>query len=312
MENTKRLRSAIDIGTNTVLLLVAEQDEKRLKPLFEAQEIPRLGRGVDLNKTLHDASISRVISVLKKYKSLVENQYPDCESPLVTATSAVRDASNRATFIEKVKEETGFTVRLLSGNEEAEWTFAGALSVLPNRIELPVCVLDIGGGSTEVAYGMGKTLSIRHSFDMGSVRYTERFLKETPVSDSIITRTCEFITTEFRTNAEISTINGGFVGVGVAGTVSTMAFLESNSTYYDPNSLNGTLLSLDFVNQKIDEWKCLKPDELEQIYPEVLKGRADIILAGLLILKSFMNYFDLTELLVSTGGIRHGALLKTF
>jgi exopolyphosphatase/guanosine-5'-triphosphate,3'-diphosphate pyrophosphatase len=312
MEKSYRVRSAIDIGTNTVLLLVAEQCEQTLTPIYEAQEIPRLGRGVDSNKTLSEDSIDRVMNALMKYKTILETSYPNCEPPIVTATSAVRDASNRNEFITKVKKELGFDIRLLSGNDEAEWTFAGALSVLPSNIESPVCVLDIGGGSTELAYGKGTYLLKRNSFDMGSVRYTERFLKETPISTKTITETCEYIKSEFRANTEIASINEQFIGIGVAGTVSTLAFLEHGFSEYDAKSLNGLQLSLSFVDQKIQEWSKMNSDDLEKCYPVVLKGRADIILAGLLILKSFMNYFQLNELLVSTGGIRHGALLKTF
>jgi len=312
MENSKRLRSAIDIGTNTVLLLVAEQEKNQLIPIFEAQEIPRLGRDVDSNKTLSDSSINRVMDALKKYSSIIGTSYPHCEPPIVTATSAVRDASNRSEFITKVKQELGFDIRLLSGNDEAEWTFAGALSVLPNKIESPVCVLDIGGGSTELAYGQGTNLLKLHSFDMGSVRYTERFLKETPISESTIKQTCDYIQSEFRANSEFSSIKDLFVGIGVAGTVSTLAFLEHGFSSYDAKVLNGLQLSLAFVDQKILDWSIMAADDLEKMYPLILKGRADIILAGLLILKSFMNFYNLNELLVSTGGIRHGALLKTF
>ena len=312
MENQKRLRSAIDIGTNTVLLLVAEQEKKQLKPIFEAQEIPRLGRGVDSNKTLSDESVNRVLDALKKYSNILITSYPNCEPPIVTATSAVRDASNRSEFISKVKQDFGFDIRLLSGNDEAEWTFAGALYVLPNKIESAVCVLDIGGGSTELAYGQGSNLLNRHSFDMGSVRYTERFLRETPISEATIKQTCDYIQSEFLTQPEFSEIKHKFVGIGVAGTVSTLAFLEHGFTKYDAKALNGLPLSLSFVNQKINEWSIMDSDTLEKMYPEVLKGRADIILAGLLILKSFMNFYNLNEILVSTGGIRHGALLKTF
>ena len=173
-------------------------------------------------------------------------------------------------------------------------------------------MLDIGGGSTELAYGLGTNLLKRHSFDMGSVRYTERFLKETPISQTTIQETCEFIQSEFRANAEISSIKDPFVGIGVAGTVSTLAFLEHGFSNYDAKALTGLQLSLSFVDHKILEWSKMDADDLEKMYPEVLKGRGDIIIAGLLILKSFMNYFNLNELLVSTGGIRHGALLKTF
>jgi exopolyphosphatase / guanosine-5'-triphosphate,3'-diphosphate pyrophosphatase len=312
MISSKRIRSAIDIGTNTVLLLVAEQDESQLIPLFEAQEIPRLGKGVDSNKTLAKESMLRVVDALKKYKSILENQFPLAEKPIITATSAVRDASNRTDFMNLVYQELGYEIRLLSGNEEAEWTFAGALSVLTNQFDSPVCVLDIGGGSTELAYGEQTQLIIKHSFDMGSVRFTERFLQEFPVSAEQIESVCNHVKTQFSENEEFSSLTSPFIGIGVAGTVTTMAFIEHELNRYDSNELNGMSLSLSFINEKIEEWRLIDSLTLEMRYPEVLKGRADIILAGLIILKSFMDNFKLSQLLVSTGGIRHGALLKTF
>ena len=113
------MKAAIDIGTNTVLLLVAEITETGLKVVHEEQRMPRLGKGVDLNKTLSINSIHRVVSSIKEYKNILETQYNDVSEIVVTATSAVRDASNKNEFISTIKKETGFDVQLLSGAEEA-------------------------------------------------------------------------------------------------------------------------------------------------------------------------------------------------
>jgi exopolyphosphatase / guanosine-5'-triphosphate,3'-diphosphate pyrophosphatase len=172
-------KASIDIGTNSVLLLVAEMDGENLHILRELQEVPRLGKGVDKNRNLHPDSQQRVIAVLKNYQNYLDDHYPETTAEtIVTATSAARDAANRDQFLRLVKKETGWDVRLLSGREEAEITYRGALSVLNGREKTKNVILDIGGGSTEIAYGNGYNLADGFSADMGSVRFTERFLTE--------------------------------------------------------------------------------------------------------------------------------------
>ena len=172
------LHSAIDIGTNTVLLLVASKNGKGLETLREEQRIPRLGKGVDASGNLSDASMDRVIQALNEYREILNIDFPNVRTLSVTATSAVRDAANREYFIDRVKEETGFSISVLSGTEEAELTFLGALSMIPGTDV--ATVIDIGGGSTEIAYGRKEQLLDSHSFNMGSVRFTERFIKSDP------------------------------------------------------------------------------------------------------------------------------------
>ncbi|MGK7370344.1 MAG: Ppx/GppA phosphatase family protein, partial [Candidatus Halalkalibacterium sp. M3_1C_030] len=125
------IHAAIDIGTNTVLLLIAEKEGPNIHTLLEEQRIPRLGKGVDSSGNLDKESIQRVVDVLKEYRQIINSSYPNIQSLTVTATSAVRDAENRKDFTEKVQEATGFKVKVLSGEQEADFTFKGALSVLP-------------------------------------------------------------------------------------------------------------------------------------------------------------------------------------
>src|SRR5699024_3273975 len=144
------MKAAIDIGTNTVLLLVAEYNGKKLNVIEEQQRIPRLGRGVDEQENLAPDSMQRVIGSLKAYKTLLYQKY-SIRHPIVTATSAVRDAQNRSEFIEEVRRQTGFTVTVLSGAEEAQYTFWGAQSVFSST-DQSCFVLDIGGGGTTICF----------------------------------------------------------------------------------------------------------------------------------------------------------------
>ncbi len=302
------LHAAIDIGTNTVLLLVASKNGKGLEPLREEQRIPRLGKGVDASGNLSDASIDRVIEALKEYSEILNTDFPNIKTLSVTATSAVRDAANRNYFIKKVKDESGFSIRVLSGTEEAELTFLGALSMIPDTDI--ATVIDIGGGSTEIAYGKKEQLLDSHSFNMGSVRYTERFIKsDPPKKEQVISCRNEIKKILHTRPFHLDQDKGRLNLIGVAGTVTSLAYIDLNLSSYDIEKINGYRLSRRDIKEWVAKISMTKVSTLEERYPQVMKGRAEVILAGLLILDEFMDYYGITEVMVSTGGIRHGAIL---
>lgn len=300
-------RASIDIGTNSVLLLVAEYNTKSgLTVLHETQELPRLGEGVDKDRKLSTESQIRVIKVLKSYKAFLTEQFPELvHHTIVTATSAVRDASNRDSFLESVFSETGWKIRLLTGYEEAQITYKGALSVLEIAPDERYVVLDIGGGSTEIARGIGSKLIDGISLDMGSVRFTERFFNNLKSDRSSV----QEIRSEVMRNLEtIDSLKKPFSVVGVAGTVSSIAAIALGLKNYDSSALNGYRLSRIDIENYITEFMDLTSQEIEEKNPAYLKGRGDVILAGIIILSEFLNWCESDSLLVSTGGIRHGVV----
>ena len=302
------MKAAIDIGTNTVLLLVAEVDEGRVVPVFEAHRSPRLGKGVDADRNINDDATGRVIAALKEYREILEDRFGQIENIIVTATSAVRDASNREEFIEKVRKETGFKIRLLTGREEAEWTAAGALSVVEADVE-EVMILDIGGGSTEVALLKEGSVIDAYSFDMGSVRFTERFLISDPPAKEEVAN-CRKAASDLY-NTHVFNPSGNFKAVGVAGTLTSLAGIRLGLDKYEPNKINNYLLKQNDINDVIEAFMDYPHEELLDKHPVYLAGRSDIFMAGMLILEGFLKSYGLSEILVSTGGIRHGAILKT-
>lgn len=328
------LHAAIDIGTNTVLLLITRVDSGsgqgdgagRLTPVREEQRMPRLGRKVDAGRTLHSHSIERVMQALEEYQAILETYRRNGDSvatPVVTATSAVRDAANRETFLAEVKSRTGWSVRLLSGDEEARFTFRGALSVLSLTIDRPLMVLDIGGGSTETAYGPGhqKTPAHFRSVDAGCVRFTERYLSGPDFESQPETQIQACFEAARNCFAELHNIRRAVREaaqpprlIGVAGTLTSLAVMQhydqlKDMKGYEAERINGITLSLDDVQRWRQRVFEAGPDKLAQDYPLVMQGRADIYLAGLIILEAFMKYFELPGITVSTGGIRHGAVL---
>lgn len=302
------IRASIDIGTNTVLLLVAELKEGKIYPLEEKQRIPRLGKGVDKEKNLQADSIQRVLNNLKEYKNFLDEKYPDVSpKTVVTATSAVRDASNRVDFIHAVKKVTAWDVRLLSGPEEAETTYRGALSVLEERSDKANLVLDIGGGSTELAFGSGYKLKRAVSIDMGSVRFTERFFENDPPNNGQMNRAESEIR---KLLSDQRKPEGEFDLIGVAGTITSIAAIELGLTDYEVNKLNGFSMNKKAVDQFIEEFSKISSQEIEVKYPRFLKGRGEVVLAGMLILKKVMEWCGKDSIITSTGGIRHGILLN--
>ena len=299
------LKASIDIGTNSVLLLVANIRDGGIEVLEEKQAVPRLGKGVDADKNLHPDSCDRVVEVLKKYKAhLVENYPQVANDVVVTATSAVRDSSNREEFLNQIYQETGWRVQLLTGEEEAQTTYTGAISVLKDQNENFV-VLDIGGGSTEIALGKQLQLSSGISVDMGSVRFSERYLKSDPPKKEEL----KTLRTEVNSLLKTKSFNlKKYRLVGVAGTVTSIAAIEIGLDEYDASRINGYLLKKKSVEKFIDEFSKITSDEIEQKYSPFLTGRGDVITGGLIILHEYMNHFNFDELIVSTGGIRHGIL----
>ena len=290
-----------------MLLLVADVTNNTITPVVEKLEVPRLGKGVDQSGKLNPDSCDRVMSVLISYKNFLKETYPDVVADvIVTATSAVRDASNRDQFINDILNQTGWRVRLLSGDEEALTTYHGSVCVLGNRPGRSV-VLDIGGGSTEIAFGEARQLNSYISIDMGSVRFSERYLRSNPPKAEEISRARNRI----KELLEVSSIQreSDVEVIGVAGTVTSIAAIELGLDSYEPARLNGYHLKLSTIGDTIYEFSNLSSDEIESKYKPFLTGRGDVILGGLLILDEFLNWIGTESITVSTGGIRHGILI---
>ncbi|MEN9839837.1 MAG: hypothetical protein RL177_1316 [Bacteroidota bacterium] len=278
--------AAIDIGTNTVLLLVADVNDGIVTPLYQDQRIPRLGKGVDGSGNLSMDRMMAVIECLVEYRDAIYERF-GVLPVVVTATSAVRDAANRIEFLWMVEEATGYRIRILTGDEEADTTFRGALSMLPDARSGDICVIDIGGGSTELILATDGVMSRQHSFDVGSVRYSERYGWRPPIESETD------LITQFQQR--------GFAGsgcrvIGVAGTAGVVNAVSED-------------LSLDGLLKLQQKWSALTPESLLALHPDILNGREDVILAGLGILIAAMKAIGAERLEVSDGGIRHGMLL---
>jgi exopolyphosphatase / guanosine-5'-triphosphate,3'-diphosphate pyrophosphatase len=168
--------ASIDIGTNTILLLIAKVTDSKIIPLHNEYRIPRIGKGIKANHPITQEKIDLFIKILIEYKKIIDSY--NCELVIANATNAMRLASNSKEIIEMVFNETGFLINIISGEEEAKLSFLGAASI--NDSNDIFLVIDIGGGSTEIIYGQNKKIIFSKSFQIGAVSLTEKYFKHNP------------------------------------------------------------------------------------------------------------------------------------
>jgi exopolyphosphatase/guanosine-5'-triphosphate,3'-diphosphate pyrophosphatase len=298
------IAATIDIGTNTILLLIARLDHQgTITPLAYEQRVPRLGKGVDRNGILSTESIDRVIGVLREYREIM-SRYP-IDAVAVCGTSAVREAANREDFAKRVRREAGFDLEVLSGDDEALWTYRGAISGLPH-VARPT-VVDIGGGSTEITLGYRKHIREKISLDVGSVRLTERLFLHDPPTHLELESGIELIENEIARAARFHFT--GSTLIGVAGTATTLAVLAQGLREFNVDAVTNYSLKQQQVEDLFRTLRSLPSSTIRQL-STVMEGRHDVIIAGILILREIMAHFKFDEMIVSERGVRYGLALR--
>jgi exopolyphosphatase/guanosine-5'-triphosphate,3'-diphosphate pyrophosphatase len=285
--------AAVDLGTNTTRLLVADVEHGLVDDVLRAEEITRLGESVDRRRILLPTAIARVRNVLVDYRRAAEEL--GAERVLAVGTSAVRDADNGEAFLGEVEWSYGFTTRLLSGGEEAELTFRGVASDRP--LGKGTLVVDIGGGSTELVTPDGDAIAWAVSTEAGSVRLTERFLASDPPTADELEACAAYV------RGLLPAIDPT-AAVGVAGTVvtaATIALGESTSVHRHRLSL----ASVRRVLETVASLPLAERSALAGLAPE----RAPVIVAGIVVLAEILERYGLTEIEVSERDLLHGAVL---
>ncbi len=296
--------AVIDIGTNTVLLLVADMDlEGNVRPLVYEQRVPRLGRGVDAAGMLEPKAMERVTDVLKEYRELITPHAPDAVA--VCGTSAVRDAANREVLARMVREKSGFALEILSGDEEALLTYRGGVSGAASAGRYTV--VDIGGGSTEIITGDARDIDERISLDIGSVRLTERCLRHDPPTGAELEAAIEIVENEIA-RASRFTFAGSTL-VGVAGTATSLAVLARGMKTFNVAAVTNYMLSRGTVESLFATLQRMPSGMIREL-SEVMEGRSDVIVAGTLIAREIMAHFRFDSMCVSERGLRYGIALR--
>jgi exopolyphosphatase/guanosine-5'-triphosphate,3'-diphosphate pyrophosphatase len=295
--------AAIDVGTNTVLLLVAERAGAGLAPLLERAEITRLGRGVDATGRLDPAAIAETAAVVGEYARAARAL--GASRIACVATSAARDASNGAAFFEAVRRAAGLEPRVIPGEEEARLVYESAWRDF-GVAGAPLAVLDVGGGSTEFTFGDGPAPRGRTSLQVGAVRLTERHVRGDPPSAAEVTAVRDGARAALRPLAAMAPPRGGRL-VGVAGTVTTLSAVAQALPVYDAARVHGAPLSLAEIEALAARLAALTVAERAAL-PGMEPKRADVILAGALVVAEAMRATGFDRLTVSDRGVRWGLL----
>jgi exopolyphosphatase/guanosine-5'-triphosphate,3'-diphosphate pyrophosphatase len=316
--------AVVDIGSNSTRLLVAEVDPDTgsLQELARDSRVTRLGEGVDASGSLSDTAIERVTNVLADYHRKIEQH--DCEANLAVLTSAVRDADNGADFAERVREEYGLDARVLSGDEEAQLTFLGAMSTRPDEDAtgedqatggkqsagtVPTVVIDIGGGSTEFVIGSGRTAGFHVSLHVGVVRMSERHIHTDPPEPHELQELAADVRQNFEDGLPTAERDAVERAIAVAGTATSAASIDQALDPYDPERVNGYALTLGTVEMLLARLADMDEGRRRKVvglHPD----RAPTIVAGMIVLSEAMRAFELDQVEVSEHDILYGGALR--
>jgi len=298
--------ATIDVGTNTVLLLIVEIDHRGdFRILEDRAEITRLGEGVQQNGVLGQGGQQRTLDVLRGYYERCQDL--DVQEIKIAGTSALREAANASDFKTCLKQGLGLDLRVLSTREEAWYSYLSVQKGLTG-VSPEVLVVDIGGGSTEFVWGKGGELERWASYPMGTVKLTERFLISDPAREEECDRLMRAVDSDLSQQLadwETGTTFGSMVGI--AGTFTTLSAVEKALVPYRAEEVHGSPLNRQEVRRQIQLFQSKTVAERKQI-PGLEPKRADIILAGALLIDRIMAYFQMDQAIVSDQGIRYGLL----
>lgn len=297
-------RAAIDIGSNTLLLLVRGPDGSTV---HDEATIVGLGRGLGDRGLFRPDRMEAALTVLSRYATRAQELGVAPAQVRAVATSAARRALNAATFFQRVEADTGLHITVIAGEEEARLTWLGALDGLPLPLG-SVAVVDLGGGSTEIVTGEGERLGFQTSLEIGAVRLTETFFGETPGRydpralsrlRTMVGEACQTLIPARHPRSVIA----------VAGTATSLAAMNLGLTEWDRDAVHGQRLTRADLRRWIDRLLASSPAERRE-WAAVDPQRADYLLAGACVLEAVLTALQRESLVVSDGGVRHGLLAE--
>jgi exopolyphosphatase/guanosine-5'-triphosphate,3'-diphosphate pyrophosphatase len=290
--------AAVDLGTNSTRLLVADVEDGRLEEVDRRLTITRLGEGVDERRRLLPVPVARVRNTLADYRRELEGL--GATRTLAIGTSAIRDAENGEAFLGEIEWSYGFSTRMLDGIEEASMMLRGVAAGRAAPLDETLLV-DIGGGSTELVLSQNGRTPEAVSLDVGCVRVTERFLPSDPPTPDELAAAASYV-------RSILPVRPARAAIGVAGTVTTLATLDLGLAEYDPERTHGHRIPRATVERELDRLAAMTLEERVQV-PGMEPGRAPVIVGGLVVLREILDAYGLDEIEVSERDILHGAAL---
>ena len=296
--------AAVDIGTNSTRLLVADVDRGQIGDVERATRITRLGEGVDERRRLLPVPIARVRNVLTDFRRRSEEL--GAERTLAIATSAIRDAENGEAFLGEIEWSYGFATRLLSGHDEALMMFRGVTS--ERSVQPGTVIVDVGGGSTELVASEPDGVRWHDSLDIGSVRLTERFLHADPPTADELGSCASAVRALLSERVPDEIRQRTTAAIGVAGTITSLAALALGLEEDDRDEVHGSKLGADALAEQLDRLASVPLAERRKLRP-LDPDRAPVIVAGTVIAGETLSFFDLDTLEISERDILDGAAL---
>ncbi|MBN2088784.1 Ppx/GppA family phosphatase [candidate division KSB1 bacterium] len=298
--------ATIDVGSNSVLLFIAEKDRQhQWHRILDQMAMPRLGEGVKTTGIIKKIAMERTLDVLFHFMQLIAQNQVD--HIVAAGTMALRSAKNAREFIEMVKAKCQLDIEILSGEEEARLSFLSAKKSM-RSLTKNLAIFDIGGGSTEFFLGSDHQIFKQMSLNIGAIQLTEQYFAQSPVPIDVLNVALQKINNELR-DLQIEDPIDELVGVG--GTVTTMAAVKHQLEAYDPLKVNGTRLDIVEVLRQLELYRSKSIAERKRI-PGLEPARADIILAGCAITHVLLKKLKMNHFIISDFGLRHGLMIDRF
>jgi len=310
-------RAVIDVGTNSIKLLVADVSGRDVRPVHEESRQTRLGKGFYATHHLQPENIAHTAAVVWEFVQIAREKNSD--TIRLVATSAARDAVNAGDLTTAIERAADLKVEIISGAQEAEWVFQGVTSD-PELAQQPLLLLDVGGGSTEFIVGQGARKRYAQSFPLGTVRLLEKFPHSDPPTRGEFTVCRDWVRNFLRRDvrpklepamrheAKAGSGVGGLQLVGTGGTTSILARVEKKLDRFDRERIESTILSREKITARRKHLWSLPLAKRKEIIG-LPKQRADVILTGVVIYEAVMEEFDFQQLRVSTRGLRFAAVM---
>lgn len=301
-------KAVIDIGTNSIKLYVAELGpDGSLATVIDKNNIARLGEGMDEERTLQQEAIRRNAEAVAEFADLAESN--GAGEIVAVGTMALRTAKNAKDFIDAVRDLSGIEVRVIPGEEEAEFAYLAVLSGIGASVErLAVC--DVGGGSTEFIFGGQAGIDRRFSINLGAVKVSADYLSSDPPSSKEVEDAISYVLDVLKENGVNDNMPVDKL-VGIGGTITSMGAVKFKMEKYDPDVIQGSILTRDDVDRLIALFRSVPLDERRNIVGLQPK-RAEVIIGGACIVRGIMESLGTDELTMSDRGLRHGLMFRLF
>jgi exopolyphosphatase/guanosine-5'-triphosphate,3'-diphosphate pyrophosphatase len=299
--------AVIDVGTNSIKFHIAEKDaEGKWSVVLDEDNISRLGEGLQATGNINPEAMERNVKAISEMTEKAREQGVD--DLVAVGTMCLRTAKNAQEFVNRVKDACDVMVEIIPGEEEARLAYLAVKSGVGLK-EGQLVIFDTGGGSTEFIFGKGNRIEKRFSLNVGAVRYTEQILVSDPVTQDELNNTVATVEQDFAEDLQFEGTVDALVGMG--GTVTNLSAVKHQLAQYDPNVIQGSVLKVEEIERQVALYQSKTVAERKEIVGLQPK-RADVILAGAIIVSVIMKKAGVSAFTVSDRGLRHGLIVDRF